>query len=509
MKLDIQKFASGTIVFDNWSSGSQIRGKIEWTSTPISGQNKSSVYGEIYVRRTSSSTKGRTWNGYLEIGGNVHNFSEIYTHTSTTVGTSWVLLEYFTDTITHNTDGTKSIYIGGEVYGPSGTTLAGKSSWGGSYVNLDRLHASPVLNSVSFTEQNQILLNLGVSNNQFVPYLSQKNVSLNMTLSNNATLSSINWRFKDIELNTLVSTPILSASETPPSDTGTFTYTKLVDLTNTNIPYTEVSGQYFTKVGYSIIDNLTASFITSDSNMEQFEVIPYKKPLLNNTSTTAKRDGQTSGKVNLNINGTFFNGTFGNTQNNIQVYYKFWEKTASEPSTYIQIPSASITISNNNFSVSSYAIGSTSTSASNYFDYQKSYYVAVKVVDTIGTEATINDLSIPVGEATWSEYPDHVDFKKITIKGVEVKVPCDLITYRDIQFTKNNISSKSAVYQETSVPSVSGYTCIGVDVLSLSGGSSGYCLVSSGINGDNTIWNGAGSSASPTVKLRYIYLKNS
>lgn len=139
MKLDIQKFASGTIEFTNWSSGSAIRGKIEWSSTTLYDTNQSRVTANLYVRRTSSSTKGRTWNGYIEIGGNIHNFSEIYTHTSTTVGTSWVLLEYFTDTITHNADGTKSIWIGGNATGPSGTTLSDKSSWGGSWVNLDKI----------------------------------------------------------------------------------------------------------------------------------------------------------------------------------------------------------------------------------------------------------------------------------------------------------------------------------------------------------------------------------
>lgn len=84
----------------------------------------------------------------------------------------------------------------------------------------------------------------------------------------------------------------------------------------------------------------------------------------------------------------------------------------------------------------------------------------------------------------------------------------DQVIYRDVQFTKNNISSKTAVYQETSVPSVSGYTCVAVSVLSVSGGNSGYCLVSCAISGDNTVWNGAGSSASPTIKLRYVYIKN-
>lgn len=84
----------------------------------------------------------------------------------------------------------------------------------------------------------------------------------------------------------------------------------------------------------------------------------------------------------------------------------------------------------------------------------------------------------------------------------------DLIIYRDITFTKSSIGSKSVAYVETTVPIITGYTCVGVSVTKLSGGNSGYCVVAPATNGDNVVWNGATSSASPTVGLRYLYLKN-
>lgn len=139
MKLNIQLFASGSFEFSNWSSGTPLRGKIEWSSSPIGNENKSSVTARIFARRTSGSTWGREWNGYINIGGNNHSFDEIYTGEVTSIGTDWVLVEYFNDTINHNQDGSKTITISGEVYGPSGTSLSGKSSWGSTSATLDKI----------------------------------------------------------------------------------------------------------------------------------------------------------------------------------------------------------------------------------------------------------------------------------------------------------------------------------------------------------------------------------
>ena len=443
IKLNIQMFARGTIEFDDWDGS--IRGKIEWWSEPISGQNKSNVTAQIYVRRPSGSTTGRQWNGYLNIGENHHTFNEIYTSKSTTVGTSWVLVEYWTDTITHDSNGSKTLRIEGNVTGPGGTSLAGKSSWGGAYVELDRLHTAPVLNYVGFTEENQTLINFGVADNQFVPYLSQKNINMNLTLYNDAILAVINWRFKDLSLDNLSLVPILSPSATPPSTTGTFTYTKLVDFADREIVYTQVGNNYYAKVGYSIIDNMSGTYVTTDNDLTQYEIIPYKKPILTNL-TNAYRDGQVSGKVKLTVNGTFYNGTIGQTQNGIQVFYKFWKKNGeTEPQSYIQIPSGSVTISGNSVQVNNYQIGNSDPTASNYFDYQESYYIKVIITDSAGQTAQLSEnLSIPVGEATWTEYPDHVDFKKLTIQGDDLsnhgRIVADVHGNSISSITANNLN---------------------------------------------------------------------
>lgn len=159
MKLNIQLFASGSFEFPNWTSGSGIRGKIEWSSTIVgdtasekSSNNKSRVTANIYVMRSGSSsnpTYGRMWHGYVNINGNNHSYSETYNGGIIYVSNSWVLVNSFTDIVPHNSDGTKSCYIAGEVYGPDGTSLGSKRSWGDSTVTLDTIDRMSEITSVT------------------------------------------------------------------------------------------------------------------------------------------------------------------------------------------------------------------------------------------------------------------------------------------------------------------------------------------------------------------------
>ena len=142
MKLNIQLFASGE---SQWFEDLPLQMKMTWESTAgTSAQNYSTVTVRIYGSRSSSTTTGRQWNGYVNIGGNVHNFSEIYTGKSTSVGTSWVLMAYYTDTIAHNNDGTKTVTISGGLGGPSGTSLSSKWAEGSFNATLDTIPRASV-----------------------------------------------------------------------------------------------------------------------------------------------------------------------------------------------------------------------------------------------------------------------------------------------------------------------------------------------------------------------------
>ena len=606
MKLDIQKFASGTIEFPNWSSGSAIRGKIEWSATALPEQNKSSVYAGIYVRRTSSSTKGRTWNGYIEIGGNIHRFDEIYTHTSTTVGTDWVLVEYYTDQIPHNADGTKSIVIEGEVYGPSGTALAGKSSWGSATVTLDRIPraSTPTFSPSPATLGSSVTITTNRVVNTYTHTITYSIGSASGTIAENVG-DSTTW---SIPLN-LANQITTSTAGNCTITTTTYNGTQLIGTTNTtltlnvpnsvvptvsigtlteadetmqslnwgvfvqnksklNIPITAsgIYGSEIVSVVTTINNNtfsgtniITPTLITSGSNTisttvtdtrgrtatttKTYNVVAYSNPTI--TSVQAQR---CTSNGTLSDDGTYilynFVGSISPVSNNNAKSFKIGYKRTTETNyTYVTISSA-YTVNKNN-TVSTFTISAS-------YPYDISFvatdsFMTTTIERDVGTgfdllnfnpsgkamaigkvsEAGANDLLLEIALPTTitnnlsvtGTIDDVGDLSSLTttnktdivnaLNEVNAKASEALIVYRDVQFTKNNITSKSAVYVETSVPTVSGYTCIGVTTLSLSGGSSGYCLVSSATNGDNTVWNGAGSSASPTVKLRYIYLKNS
>lgn len=324
------------------------------------------------------------------------------------------------DNIEHESDGSKTISWSWNI--STGTSVLGNLSDSGSYT-LTRLHIPPAINSVSFTEQNASLLNVGVSNTQFVNNLSQKEFTANITLSDSATLYAFSISATDLlEQSTNIFNIVKPSATDKPSGTGTFSFTRTLDFNNQEITnYSEISGKYYSKFKYSIADILNGGITSATQGWEQanqYEVIPYFKPTLISSATNVKRNGQTSGKAKLTINGTFFNDDVGNTRNTISIQYKFWNKTSSESQTLYTIPNANISVSGNTFSVSNYEIGTIDETAANYFDPDNAYFVQVYVNDTFVSGISLSTpLSIFKGEAVWTEYLDRVDFKKTTING--------------------------------------------------------------------------------------------
>lgn len=300
MKLNIQKFASGSFEFPNWSSGYAIRGKIEWSSTSSIESNSSVVTASIYVRRTSGYTQGKLWNGYVNIGGNNHAYSQIYTGVSTTVRQDWVLVQTFADTITHNADGTKTINISGQVTGPSGTGLEGKSSWGDSNVTLDTIPraSQPTLSSSSVTMGNSVTITTNRVSNSFTHTISYSFGSASGTIATN------------VGDNTTWTPPITLANQIPNSTSGTCTITcttyngetligtKTVGLT-LNVPSSVVPS-----VSIGTLTEANAQMLTLN-----WGVFVQNKSQLNIPITTAGSYSSTIVSVVTTINNVTFNGT--------------------------------------------------------------------------------------------------------------------------------------------------------------------------------------------------------
>lgn len=127
--------ASGTITFN---ADGVLQGKIEWSSRSNgSTANTSNVTATLYARRTDSySTSGQSWSGYVKIANaqvNI-NFSN-----SVTVSSEWVQMAQVSTIIAHASDGSASVQIFGSVTGPSGTSLASRTSSDNKWVTLDKI----------------------------------------------------------------------------------------------------------------------------------------------------------------------------------------------------------------------------------------------------------------------------------------------------------------------------------------------------------------------------------
>ena len=300
MRLDIQKFASGSFEFPNWTGSYAIRGKIEWSSTSSIESNTSVVTARIYVRRTNGYTTGKLWNGYVNIGGNNHTYSQIYTGTSTTVRQDWVLVQTFSDTISHNADGTKTINISGQVTGPSGTGLEGKSSWGDSNVTLDTIPraSQPTLSSSSVTMGNSVTITTNRVSSSFTHTISYSFGNASGTIASNVG-DSTTW-----------TPPITLANQIPNSTSGTCTITCTTYNGDTLIG-TKTVGLTL-NVPSSVVPTVSIGTLTEANTTMQglnWGVFVQNKSQLNIPITAAGIYGSSISSIVTTINGVNFTGS--------------------------------------------------------------------------------------------------------------------------------------------------------------------------------------------------------
>lgn len=406
MKLNIQLFASGTV--DNFqpvkgTSSATLQGKIDWSSVGDVANNQSTVTTVLWVRRTdnytSSPTSGKSWKGTVKVGSNTeHKFTGF--SSSVSVGSSWVKLATYTDVVKHNTDGTCTITISGSVTGPSGTSLASATSRGSKTVELDRLHKIPDNIQYTMIETNQKLIDAGITDNIFVKGLSIKSFNISGDTYDDTTIKEYAI-FNRLNVFSTTTLPVI------------------VDLTQNEL---QIDTTYVSKIPIKaqIIDSFdTAGY----SETILYDYVLYNKITLIETSTTAKRNGQTSGKVKLNVNGNLYNGVVGNVDQSTYkpiIKYKFWQTGTEEPISYdYEIASDNITIENGVFSVSNYEIGSSVETDINWFNPDNAYKVKIYVEDNF-TNYESQEKSIAVGESTWTEYKNRVDFKAITTRKMAI-----------------------------------------------------------------------------------------
>ena len=322
---------------------------------------------------------------YWSISGNLSNSGDLGSdsYRSRTLGSA-------TGNITHNADGTKSVSFSGS-FNPTawGQTLDVSGS-----ATLPNLHKPPVIKSIYLEEENDVMSTIGITGNQFVPYLSKKLFAITTETYDNATITKYE---------------VINGSRTYQNTSNNIS----IDFRQ-NPLYVTYSSQLQRNIAdltIRITDSLGASSSITYTNTY---IVPYFQPTIESTSTNIKRktgNGTvlTDNKGVLNLVASYYNENDSLGNNNfLTIQYKIWEST--EPEEYIDI-SSSATISGNTVTIEDYELSN--------LNYEKVYKYKIKISDNYGGIAEKED-TLSTGVSVWTEYKDRVDFKKITINGDEV-----------------------------------------------------------------------------------------
>ena len=144
-KLNIQLFASGTITADTTTIPSGT-GKVEWSSSVVSGKNQSTVTAICYCRRTSGTGNYCTVSGSIGIGSQIKSISK-YRGSDDKWNTTWKEVGRFTTTVNHDANGTKSIKIAFTISADTGG-LDGTAKGDGTAI-LDKINRASKLNAIA------------------------------------------------------------------------------------------------------------------------------------------------------------------------------------------------------------------------------------------------------------------------------------------------------------------------------------------------------------------------
>lgn len=222
----------------------------------------------------------------------------------------------------------------------SGVTTASTASATGTLkTSVNR----PTIDSIMLTEQ--ALTSYGVNNDTVVQYISQKLVTVTVTPKNNATINSV-----------LITNGTVSSAATAQ---GGGTYTAL--LSN------------LTSGTFTVTVTDSRGFPTSESTTKTF--LAYVYPAI--TSAEMDRDSNIVATGYINVSGTFWNGTAGNTANTIRWTYKLNSLTTSGQQ--------NVTATNNTWNGS---VSLTATEASNTLERNTAYDCLLTATDAFGQTAT-------------------------------------------------------------------------------------------------------------------------
>ena len=400
--------------------------EVKETSTNIS-ENTSVVSYTLKATKSSGSgyyTSSKTNVVKVSLDGSeIVNKKIAYDFTGSTPKT--ITLASGTKTITHNADGSKTIACSG--YFKDAENSLGSATASGN-LTLTALHTPPDVSISSITEGVTYLTStLGLDNDDFVSNVSKKTIVLTATTYDSATITS----FKVENGNYSVTTTNIT------NNSGSV----LLDFQNNPLtvsgPAEGMIGNNRVLLKVTATDNKGGSKTTTIGySVSLVDALNYSKPTITPTSVTSKRDGQLTGKVKLNASGTFTTqiGHYNNlTTLSPTLVLQVYEHGSStlKFSRNITTSDTGFTTSGSTWTLTDLQIGAergtSQTPPNNWFNPELMYDLVLTIKDAVTTNAPLTPLqatsNVLIGEATWTEYKDRVDFKKLTIDKKQILAP--------------------------------------------------------------------------------------
>ncbi len=415
-----------------------IYGEIEWSSTTNISNNTSKVTAYIKVcKDASTSATTGTWKGFLTVGSKTKEFSYY-----DSVGSDWVWIDFDDGTgnisvnKTHANDGSGSIYIAGEINGPTGTTQSGAVVSGSKTVELDLIpREAKLLSAVNFKDtENPVITydNPGgdsvtslqaaiYSSDGETAYAAYRDITRTATsytfslttaernklrnACNNANSMSVRFYLKTTvgtNVYTTYLTKTLSIVNANPTINPTITDTNSVTASLTGDSNTLI--RYFSNTaitfgasalkGASIVSKKVtcgSASLTADGTINEVESGTFKFTVTdsrgNTTTKTVTKDivnyvkltcsfanvaFTTDGVIKFTLKGNYFDNTFGATSNLLILQYRYKERNGD----FGEWVNTSPTINNNSYTFPVTLSG---------LDYRKNYVVEVKALDELRT----------------------------------------------------------------------------------------------------------------------------
>lgn len=246
--------ASGTIT--GTTSNNYITARIVWSSTENQDANTSTVTATLSYRKSSSSTSATTgtFSGKLTIAGYSTSFSKKATFNA---NNTWVTIGSAKQTVTHNSDGSKSITISA-TGGMSGTTFTSTSC--SASVALDTIpRATTPTTSGTFTVGGTVTINTPRASSAFTHTVQYSLNNSSWTNIKTGVTTSTTWTL-----------PAALATAKPNATSGTVYIRCITYNGSANIGNKTISRTYTITSSYAAPSVAIAASQTNEANISSY-----------------------------------------------------------------------------------------------------------------------------------------------------------------------------------------------------------------------------------------------